>query len=47
MHPENERHTAWERYVDEKPLGTAAFREEIVTTQWEKERETSKTTATA
>ena len=35
-HREDERHAAWERYVDE-----------IVTKQRKKERETSRTTATA
>ena len=33
MHPENDRHTAWERYVDKKPLATATFRDKIITQQ--------------
>ena len=46
-HRKNERHSAWERYLDTKQLTTATFREKNFTKQTITEGETSRTTATA
>ena len=46
-HRENERHSAWERYVNENPVATATLREQNIAQKRQQQRETSRTIATA